>query len=266
MEVVLDIGDVAEEFALGKEEVSQMIDYVVKQITAVFANNWQIMAQKNLKSSRVEYIRSLYVGDTGKYTGFVMLRGMLPNMVESGASAFDEKTGFLRSSKAKPKKDGSGMYFTVPFRWATPGSIGDSAIFSGILPTQIYNIARKKSPSISGLGGTMKSGSGIKAKELPSEFQIPKTRQQIITKSAVFNAYKHKSSVYAGISRDQKTYENATQGSYVSFRRVSDKSDPDSWIHRGIVARELAEKAMQVTKIRHEVDVNTDNFLSQLGF
>src|ERR1035437_9339939 len=264
MPIFIDISDIGDEFSLTKEDTLDMIDFVVKEVTATFARNWSLMAEKNLHGTREEYIRSLYVGDEGRYTGFVQLRGSLPNMIESGSPPFDLKPSMLSSAKAHQKK-GGGVYFTVPFRWATHGSIGDSSVFSAVLPMAVYNIAKNLSPQITTLGGKGVGGVGLKMSDLPKEFQIPKVRASII-ESKVFEEYKHKTSIYVGIGKSEKTYGKGKGGSYMSFRRISDKSDPMSWIHRGFQAKALAEAALSVMDIGAEADRSADGFLKQMGF
>jgi len=257
MDIRLDIRDVEQEFALTKTEAQDMIAFVIRQLTATFARNWEIMAQKSLRSSRQEYIRSLYVGEEGRYVGVVILRGVFPNMIEQGALPFDMKIGLLASPKAKMGK--KGKYITVPFRWATPGAIADNPVFSGVLPTDVYRIIKNQNSLLTGLESRKRTPRGLATAELPPEHQRLKTRGRITTGSKVFEAYKHKTALLSGVQRAEKTYEKATHGSYVTFRRVSEiGSDPDSWIHRGIVARKLAEEALGVTNVRHEVDRNTD--------
>ena len=49
----------------------------------------------------------------------------------------------------------------------------------------------------------------------------------------------HKTDLYSGMVRQEKTYESATQNQYTTFRRVSTNSDTRAWIHPGIEARHL---------------------------
>lgn len=251
MEISIDTSDIAREFSLSESEASDMVDFAVKGITTEFAKQWEIQAQRELHSVRDIYKRSIYVGDSGKYTGFVQLRGVLPNMIESGAAAYDMKPGFLSSPKAKQSK-GGGVYFTVPFRWATSGSSGGSA-FSGIMPKIVESIAKRNKPSIYSEKGMVQRGIGIKKVQLPAELQLPKKPT-------------NKAPIHVGIVHETKTYEKSTGGKFTSFRRISNKSDPMSWIHSGFVARNLAEKALKSMDLGAEVDRQTDVFLKQLGF
>ena len=99
---------------------------------------------------------------------------------------------------------------------------------------------------------------------MPKRYQDPSKRLEIITPTKTFKEYTHKNSIYEGVQRNDKTYEKATGAKFSSFRRVSDKSDPASWIHTGIKARKLADKALQEFPIREIVDFNTDEFIDKL--
>jgi len=247
MQISIDTSDIAKEFFLSKEEASDMIDFAVKGITAEFAKRWEIQAQRELHSVRDIYKSSIYVGDSGKYTGFVQLRGTLPNMIESGAKPFDMKIGMLASPKAKTGKN--GKYITIPFRWGTSGSSENFRV----MPKVVEKIARKNLPSLVSEKGLVQRGIGVKKVQLPKELQVPKNPI-------------HKAPIHTGIVHQIKTYEKSTGGKFISFRRISDNSDPMSWIHKGFVARNLAEKALESMDLGMEVDKQTDIYLKQLGF
>src|SRR5690554_665115 len=99
--ITIDTRDLAQEFSLSREQVDDLLSFTVKGITSRFASLWEQEAKKGLKSTRKTYIRSLYVGEEGRFKGVVILRGKLPNMVEQGASPFDMKEGFSKSAKRK---------------------------------------------------------------------------------------------------------------------------------------------------------------------
>jgi len=72
-------------------------------------------------------------------------------------------------------------------------------------------------------------------------------------------------SKYEGLMKIKDTSTQHRRG-YMTFRRVSDKSDDDSWIHPGIDQKDFAQAAMddheqdQPTIIDNEID----NFLNAL--
>lgn len=263
--VFIDTREVAAEFALSKREIEGMMSYTIKGVTAEFARQWDNTAKRGLHSLRQLYRGSIVVGEEGPFTGYVMLVNKLPNMIESGASAFDIKQGFMQSPKKKISKSG-GWYLTVPFRHASAGALGESEAFSGVMPGSVYAAVKKQESRLTTMGGAVRQGKGLPASQIPAEFAIPRTRAMIVEKNKTFEEYKHKHSIYEGIQRAQKTYQSATQGQYVSFRRASNNSDPNSWIHKGFQARNFAERAMSATNIPTVVDRLVDTYLATLGF
>lgn len=262
----VDTSQINTEFSLSKRESEGMVSYIIKELCVRFARAWADEAKRELGQTRQEYLRSLIVGEEGKFVGFVMLVGAMPNMMEGGANPFDMKVGFLRSPKAKYTD--KAVYMSIPFRFATPGTVAESTVFSGILPEELYNVAKNLAPALTTPGaGKVMSGGSLAFKDLPEEFQVKAIRPRIVAENRVFEEYKHKTSIYAGLQKATKTYERATTGNYITFRRVSSiGSDPNSWVHKGIVARNLAEKALGKFDVPRTVDKATDSYLSRLGF
>lgn len=264
MKFSVDLSDVFDEFNLLESQASAMTKQVLDDVTLVVLRNWKKAAASGLASTRNEYVRSVYWSENTQRLNVLTLVGVLPNMIESGAQPFDLKEGFKKSAKVKFKKDG-GWYLTIPFRWATPGSLGENSAFSGVMPQDVYAIASQLKPTRSTVG-SKSPGQSL------STGQLPASRQNLGVRKAVSNAltgqnfpaYQHKSPLMSGMQRNEKTYEKATQSTYNTFRRVSDKSDPNSWIHSGIQARKFAERAFQQTDFDTVVNNSVDRFLSNL--
>jgi hypothetical protein len=204
--ILIDTSAVVEEFSLSSTEAKGMVSYIIKNLTARYAKNWDNEAKRALRSTRSIYRTSLVVGEQGPYVGYVMLINKLPNMIESGASPFDMKSGFAGSSKKKTKA-GGGWYLTVPFRFATPGALGESEAFSNIMPESVYAVAKKLAGKQSSIGRGTGTGGSLKASEIPAPHNIPKTRAMIVTKSKKFEEYKHKHSIFQGMARSQKNIQ-----------------------------------------------------------
>ncbi len=265
--IQIDMSDVLSEFNIPKEVGEDMAEAVIKRLTMRFYETWSVIAGRELKSSRNQYLRSLQVISEGKFSGAVILHGDIPNMVESGMGAFDMKEGFSKSDKIKHTKDG-GWYLTVPFRFASAGSLGESEAFSGVLPGAVSKAASKLVPTKSEFKGSVRVGETMSRMQIPDGFKESKTRAGVsnLETKRTFEEYVHKTSIYEGLQKSSKTYEGANQSMFNSFRRVSSKSDPNSWIHSGIRARNLAEKALSEFNIGEEIDIEVDNQLSKLGF
>jgi hypothetical protein len=243
-----------------------MADFIVKdtveRVTEEIYRNWQLQATNNLNSTRNEYINNLQVIDVSDFSKTIVLTGKLPNMVEQGCSAFDMKEGFSKSSKVKysTKTDKNGnvtmhWYLTIPFRHGTPGIVGENAAFSGIMPQEVYDAMKGLMP-----------GQGLKKDEIPAPYDIPQSRKQITLPTRVIPEYKHKSSIYQGMVKKTAIYGKTTQNTYVSFRRVSENSDADSWIHKGIQARNLMKKAIAETDVQTLAENNVDIILKNMGY
>lgn len=53
--------------------------------------------------------------------------------------------------------------------------------------------------------------------------------------------YQHKSSIYEGMVKVTQFYEQESQQHYLTFRRVSDNSDDNSWWHNGLKRNPISE-------------------------
>lgn len=259
MNLQFDFGDLREEFNLSQDQVEGLLDYTVKEVTASFAQEWENQAMNSLNSSRNEYMRSIIVSDPGKFQGAVELVNEVPNMIESGRQPWDMKPSFLNGKKAKTGKDGK-KYSTIPYSIGTPSALEEN--FSTILPQPVYDVILQKPQDIPVAGGVRTKG--LTNPELPEKYRDPITKMVPNPKSGVFEKYTHKSSIYEGVVRQKSNITG--QNSYVSFRRVSEDSDPLSWIHPGFSAMNLAEKALQQLDIPSVSTNAIDNYLEQLGF
>jgi hypothetical protein len=272
----IDLTPLFAEFNVQPQESNELVKTVIRHITRRFHEAWSRTAEQELSSSRKRYVESLQIHDEGGNSMSVVLHGSFPNMIESGCTAFDMKEGFAKSLKAKKTKDG-GWYLTIPFRFGTPGSIGES--FSGIMPEEVYREAKKLKGSITKdvmVDGNIVSdnqwGGKLKSLDLPEQYQQKFTRPafsslgnaDINAKSE--EAYEHKSNIYEGMVHNEKTYEKATQSTYNTFRRVSSNSAANSWIHQGIDARNIAEKALGKFDLEAETNVAVDKILTKLGY
>ena len=262
--IVIDTSEISNTLNLLEEQSLQLADDVVKGLAIELHSEWTQLAKNSLGSTRQEYINSLILGDDGFLTSKVTLVGELPNDLEQGKGPWDMKPSFANSSKKKMTKSG-GWFLTIPFRHAIPGSVGESSIFSSVLPSSVMKEMKAASDDKfrSMTGATSVS---LPTKNLPQEFQTKGVRKELLNKETneVFKAYAHKTAQYAGLTRISKQYESASQSQYMTFRRVSDKSDPDSWIHPGFTALKLGEKALASMDISSTIAKVKDEFIDSL--
>jgi hypothetical protein len=178
----------------------------------VTKSRWEQIAQQKLTTTRADYLLGLSADNSmvfpDAFTGVLTLRGKWPNKLETGFEAYDMKDGFKGSSRKKINKDGS-WYLTIPFRHRTPGTSG-SAVGGQAMPDDIYSQAR-----------TLKGGERLRG----TETNYPPGQS--------WTGYAHKSGIYENMKKVTKTYDKATQSQYMTFRRVGENSDPQSWWHPG---------------------------------
>ena len=226
--------------------VANAVTVSIQNSLALIKDEWQRRIQNTLHSTVPLYLMGLdfnsvvypYGGDV--FSGAVVLREKFPNMLESGFPAFDEKIGFGKSSRKHTSKDGKGWYLTIPMRHSTPGAY----MYGQPMPPEIYKEAKKLSNTerLSIQGGQQTSWTG----------------------------YVHKSNIYDGLTRIIKSYHNPNTGKvtkqsqYMTFRRVSNNSDPLSWWHPGYsgvhMVQQLEPYAMQIFK--NEINKNLAKVLT----
>lgn len=210
--------------------IASAVQVSIMNSLAVVKDEWQRRVQQKLNSTRPLYLMGLnfdsvvYPYGNDAFSGAVILKGKFPNMLEAGFPAFDEKIGFSKSSRKHTSKSG-GWYLTIPMRHSTPGSF----MYGNPMPKNIYGQVKKLNnrEHINVPGGQKTSWTG----------------------------YVHKNNIYDGLTRIIKSYHNPDTGKttkqsyYLTFRRVSDKSDPLSWMHPGYsgvkIADELQSFALQ---------------------
>jgi len=254
-----DFSDLREEFNMSQKDVDGLLDYTVKEITAAYAQEWENQASQNLHSSRNLYMRSIIVSDPGQFKGAVELVNDVPNMIESGRPPFDMKPTLINGKKAKTGKNGK-KYNTVPYSIGNPEALEEN--FSTIMPKKVYEAIKDKPQDINIVGGVRSAG--LTKAELPEQYREPVTKTVFDPKSQTFQEYTHKNSIYEGIIRQKSNVTK--QNSYVSFRRVSENSDPLSWLHPGFVAMNLADKAYRQFDIASVSTRAIDEYLIKAGF
>lgn len=214
------------------------IENSISTSLSLIRDRWQSEAQNKLMSTRAEYLLGLQFDSIvmpydSPLSGAVVLKGKLPNMIENGWNQFDMKIGFSNSPRIKKKKDG-GWYLTIPYRHMTPGAY----MYGNAMPKDVYGVAKKLNPYQSGAGNTSLN------------WQSPAGKS--------WTGYQHKTNYYNGMVRIVKSYQRATQSQYMTFRRVSDKSDPMSWWHPGYHGAHIAE-SLTPFATRTFVDILTNN-------
>jgi len=263
--ITIDLSGLQSQFGLATDKIDTLTETCINAVTASIYANWEAIAKQRLNSTLSEYTQNLIKVDKGRFTKQIVLTGTLPNMIEQGASPFDIKEGFKRSRKVKytipvyNKKGqqvskGGDWYLTIPFRIGSPGTLGQAG-FTGEMPQEVYDIMRKRA-----------SGQGLKAQEIPSPYEVPKSRDAIANEMGgiLYDTYQHKNSIYEGVTKRKAQYSKKSQNTYGTFRRAGANSDPLSWIHRGIKAYHLVEEAIEKTDVETIVENEVTTYLETI--
>lgn len=255
--IEIDTSDITSQFDIGKEQVTAMLDNVAKGLAMSFVYRLEGNVASGLNSTRNRFLRSIKVIDSGRLESTVLLdysKDPLIKKIEEGAGPFDMKIGLLGSSKVKVTKKGK-KFITVPFRWATSDSVGESDVFTGKLPKSIHTIVKQKT-----------AGSSLSLSDIPKSISGAGNRSKISDSEGktLFDSYAHKNSVYEGIVKE--TDSATKQNKYISFRRVSENSDPSAFIHPGFIAKKFMDSSLAEMNIEEEIGVLIDVELSKLGF
>ncbi|NCU26265.1 hypothetical protein EOM86_06025 [Candidatus Nomurabacteria bacterium] len=240
MNIKIDISNPIDKFHIAEDVVPDLLDHVAFSLADAHVRGIKADAKSKLNQTRQAYLDGLSLKRIGSGKYVVELTGFMPNAIEFGIPSFDMKDGFKKSKKAHEKKDG-GWYLTIPFRHANPSALASSTVFSGVMPRDIYQ-AVSKIPKGKGLGKT----------DLPPAHR---TVQESMT------GYTHKAPIYQGLMAS--VVNNHT--TYTTFRRVSDKSDGDSWFHSGLPAYSIAQGALSKINIGMETKRAVDIFLDKIG-
>lgn len=264
MKIFLDIDEIIQELSLPTNVADSIVEQCVDEVTKEIYEAWKREASDKLKSTRTDYIEGLDVRIVSKYNRQIVLTGALNNMLERGASPFDMKLHFSKSRKVKysthTDKNGNmstRWYLTIPFRVGTPGIVGENPVFSNIMPKTIHRIMKSKLPD-----------SALKKSEIPSPYDVPKSRSaiNIPSKNINFPEYTHRSSIFQGMVKKTAAYGKTTQNTYMTFRRVGEASDPNSWIHSGIKAYDLLGNSIKKLDIQTIAENKVDEILESLGY
>lgn len=238
-------------------ELKQATQRSVEMVTYEIHRKIQELVGNELKSTREEYLRHLTV-NVSEFKGLITLTDALPLMVENGISPFDMKIGFANSPKAKRKEQNlkdfregkkiqpadQGWYLTIPFRKGTPGTLSEN--FAGSFDKNIHKIVKNRLPILTDVSGS-KRGKGLSLQDLENLDKTLGTKySEKMTRQGYgeFGAYTHKAPIMQGLGKIEKQYGKTVQSQYMTFRRVSSNSDPNSWIHKGMIAKNFFDRAM----------------------
>lgn len=232
---------------LGPEFVTTVLD----DVATVARAKWIKLAREQLRSSKQDYIRGIQAIEGEGNTRYITLLGMVPNMIEQGVEPFDLRTTLLGPGKGHESASGH-RYRAIPFRHGSAGSQGEAGTPMGARygPQGPQSRAWAAEGHMD-KGQAAKMGQSIyrQAKRLQGRSRLPGSTSYSLDGRARGKsmiqvpklASWHSTDIYAGMQRDRKTYQAATQSKYMTFRTISE-ANPNGWIHPGITGRMLHQE------------------------
>lgn len=233
---------------LSKEEIQT----VLEEIGSAAHDYWVMKAAQIKSSFRMDYMKGIQELKMEPGRAVVALVGAVPHMLEDGSPETDLRDILLGDNvpvapfgqKGKRESADGEYYRAIPFRHTTPGTednprgatlgqemgsayekmLGEDEAKK--LGQDVYKEAIQLEGSIS------KPGGGVAYGERLEEGLAPKLKSH------------HKTDIYAGMIKNQKTYENAVQSTYITFRTIS-TGVRTGWIRRAIPARHIAKDVGQ---------------------
>lgn len=236
------------------------VQAVVVKMTHLARSNLVTRAQKQLRTSARDYVAAIapveIIEDDGGSTGFVDLVGAFANMVENGAQPWDLRDSLLKPGTRNLRISAKGfLYLSVPFGHAMPGASGRNHAVVGSAYT-----GEGQSPKTRAHRGDLSADDAAKmgravaraARQLAPSTGLPGGkvsyggRLDEGTGGAGLLRPRHATDIYAGMIRNTKFYEKATQSTHTTFRTISNNPDTiredeggPNWLHPGITARQL---------------------------
>lgn len=227
------IEDLGYNLSLLDATMIETLRYAIRNLAYAAKDEWIRLAQARLNTSRDDYVNGLRQAESftaakvdGQPVFTIQLVGDMPNNFEFGMESFDMKEvrpGWLGGRKAKISQDGNA-YVRIPFRHSPTSTTGigysGKAKAAG-LQNELKNVIRDY-----GLDRMIKTATGAVAsgpvKRVPNDAPVH-TYLQALTRIQEPNA--------------SKTRARSIQ--FMTWRTISEKSDPASWIHPGLHAANL---------------------------
>jgi hypothetical protein len=188
------------------------------------ALRFDTITQRNLYADSIIQGTAFDMPEAGEFNRKILATDKMAEKTEEGYSSWDMKPMLLGGPKARRSKNGT-LFNIIPFRHGTGGK-AENAQFKP-MPQNIMAAARALKPTISGTGKTIYGGR-LNQKDHGAILGSPQTK--VISGHG---SYTHKNPIHEGMLKIQASYGKAAQSKYLTFRIVSDKSDPLSWWHPG---------------------------------
>lgn len=187
---------------------------------------------------RDTYARSIVIRKRSEFARQVMATARIAGDIENGKAPWDMKPMLLNGPKARVSKSGV-KYNIIPFRHGIPSANSNSHYQR--MPKEIYK-------EVKGL----KVGQKISSKNLALRSHVLNMNLQTGQALSEPVRYTHKASIHEGMTKVKDNSGKSKGNMYLTFRRVSENSDPQSWWHPGYRPHNITGAVVDYCKPRIE--------------
>jgi hypothetical protein len=195
------------------------------QVPGAPSLRFDTITQRNLYADSIVQGTAFDMPEAGEFNRKVIATDKLAEKTEEGYPAWDMKPMLLGGPKARRSKSGT-LFNIIPFRHGTGGK-SENAQFRP-MPKNIHEAAKALKPSLASDTRILKYGGKLNQKDHGAILGQPQTKT-----IPGHGSYTHKNPIHEGMLKVQASYAKGAQSKYLTFRLVSDKSDPLSWWHPG---------------------------------
>jgi hypothetical protein len=252
-----------------EEEIKKAVPEIISNVTTLLEIQWKQEATNSLKSVE-RYNNSFSQKQVSPF--HIILENNHPAVLilERGSSPYDLKRMLDTSSHVKVSKDGK-RYIRIPFEGKVKdyiaGGVDKDEIramagsrFVTIKTDRERRIITKYGDRLTDMGNV-----GVKRKYFTVLNATGEKFPNKTNRPGMGNPFtEYKAATTVNYTWKSSPYENAVkmtdfQGKTIgmkTFRTISDNSDPNSWIHPGIHASHIAEKAVEAVKMQLDAEIS----------
>jgi hypothetical protein len=199
----------------------------LKNLVVATFNEGKRLAPERTKSFTKDWLKGYNMYTLSDNSYLIQLKndpqekhGLKPCMIEEGFPKFDMKPGFLNGPRAKTKN--GKKYNIIPFEHSM--SAVPTNIASSIRQEGFKAIVREKK-----LGKILRDSHGVALEGRVASIRTGAKYGQLSEKTRRIMGSQDKN--LDGLTKYQKTYEKKTEGTFLTFRRVTSNSPKKSWWH-----------------------------------
>jgi hypothetical protein len=208
-----------------------------------------------MKTPSRDYAEGVKIERPGTLEREIVNYSKVADYLENGTAEFDMKSKLdqyprSRMTKGKKKKDGTWKepphpYLIVPFRWGTTPKKGEQRVgFRDVMPQVIYNIVKKAKFERSLVAQTTHNEPNAKGEDTDRwDYEKWGSRlkiNQIIEADDGGMNINQMFNMSGMVSMDASSKDKKYSG-YYTFRVMSSKSPPSSWIRPAMKARHVTD-------------------------